>query len=111
MITITIIRILNWNARGIKNKIEELSNRIFDYDIVIITETKRNNKEVLKFKGYNVLERKFIKKDKSAGGIAIIVRKDLKMRKLNEIVSHTANIEILGANIRIRKRNKLYSNI
>lgn len=99
MITITIIKILNWNARGIRNKIEELSKRVYDYDIVIITETKRNNKEILKFKGYNVLEKKFIKKDKSAGKLAIIVRQDLKIRKLDEIVSLTNNIELLGVHI------------
>lgn len=97
--TITTIKILNWNARGITNKLEELSKRIYDYDIVIITETKRNNKDVLKFKGYNVVEKKFLKEEKSAGGIAIIVRQDLKIKKLNEIIVKSSNIEILGVNI------------
>lgn len=62
MITTTTIKVLNWNARGIKNKKEELSTYINDYDIVILTETKSNNKEKLKFKGFNVMEKNTLKK-------------------------------------------------
>lgn len=101
MITITTIKIkiLNWNARGIKNKKEELSNKLYDYDIVIVTETKMNNKESLKFKGYSVVEKNYPIKNKSSGGIAIIVRQDLKINKLKEITLKSANIEILGIKI------------
>lgn len=77
-ITITTIKILNWNARGIKNKKEELSANINEYDIIIVTETKCSTKENLKFKGFKVIEKKYPKKVNSAGGIAIIVRQDLR---------------------------------
>lgn len=85
MTTIMTIKILNWNARGLSNKIEELIKRVYEYDVVVITETKRHNKEVLKIKGYCVLEKNSPKKEKSSGGIAILVRKDLKVKVLNEI--------------------------
>lgn len=49
------IKILNWNARGIKNKIEGLSQRVYEYDIVVITETKRNNKGSLRMEDYWVV--------------------------------------------------------
>lgn len=98
--TTTKIKVLNWNARGIRNKKEELSTRLQEYDIVILTETKMNNKESLKFKGYNVVEKNSPTTTKnSAGGIAIIVRNDLKTNKLKEIDFKTGSIEILGLKI------------
>lgn len=96
MITITKskINILNWNARGIRNKKDELSTNIYNYDIVILTETKMSNKERLRFKGYNVIEKIYPKKINSAGGIAIVVRNDLGIVKLKEITLNSTSIEI-----------------
>lgn len=95
----TTIKVLNWNARGIKNKKEELSTYIDDYDIIVVTETKSNNKDSLKFKGFNVIEKKFLKRINSAGGLAIIIRKDLKIKKLDDINLNVSSIEILGINV------------
>lgn len=101
MITITKnkINILNWNARGIRNKKDELSTKMYNYDIVILTETKMSNKERLRFKGYNVIEKNYPKKTISAGGIAIVVRNDLRIVKLKEIDINSTNIEMLGIKI------------
>lgn len=93
------IIILNWNARGIKNKKDELSSKIVNYDIVILTETKMSNKERLKFNGYNVIEKNYTKKINSAGGLAIIVRKDLGITKIKDISLNSSNIEMLGIKI------------
>lgn len=70
------IKILLWNARGLKNKRAELSNIISKYDIIVITETKAKKIESINISEYEVFRQKKVSiLGKSSGGIAIYVRK------------------------------------
>lgn len=46
------IKILLWNARGWRNKKDELIKRVQQYDICVITETKNKINENFKISGY-----------------------------------------------------------
>ncbi|CAD6221967.1 GSCOCG00011676001-RA-CDS, partial [Cotesia congregata] len=72
----TNIKICSWNANGLKNKLGEVIEFISrnKIDIFLINETRLCEKDKLKVRNYNC-----IRKDKNytAGGVAILVKKDL----------------------------------
>lgn len=45
-------KILLWNARGWRNKKEEITKRIQDYDVCVITETKNKINEGFKIPAF-----------------------------------------------------------
>lgn len=71
------LKIMLWNARGWKNKKEELWKRCQDYDVNIITEIKAKNMEGLGVTGYNTMIKHRINKrtDRGIGGVAIIIKR------------------------------------
>ncbi|KAL5232760.1 hypothetical protein ACI65C_000170 [Semiaphis heraclei] len=73
------IKLVNWNANGIKNKkstiIEFLSRH--KIDIACITETHLINNEPFRITGYNTY-RKDRNTTHSSGGVAILIRKSIK---------------------------------
>lgn len=51
-------KILLWNARGWRNKKDELIKRVQQYDICVITETKNKINENFKISGYITIIKK-----------------------------------------------------
>lgn len=90
-----------WNARGMRNKKEELMKRIQDYDVCIITELKNNIKQdFLKILGFVVINKSSHRTGRiAAGGIAIIVRNNIRVKEITKINSSNVNIEVLGIQI------------
>lgn len=89
------IKILTWNARGWKNKKEELSKRVQDYNIIVVTEKKSKNQEKIKFSGYHVLRKNTMDNNMQQEGVVIIVKLNLKIRKVREIYTTSEDIEII----------------
>ena len=71
------LKIMNWNANSIKNKLDELKYfiQVNDYDIIGINESKLDNKFKFNIQGY-----KLYRSDRNSkgGGVAIIIKKNLK---------------------------------
>lgn len=94
------MKIILWNARGLKNKREEVSRRIQDCDVLIVTELKNKVNERCKMPNFNVIIKDSHKISKTAaGGIGIMVRKELKVKELEHIRSEDDNIEILRVQV------------
>lgn len=95
------LKLILLNARGIKNKKEELIERIKEADIAVTTETKNRRMENLKVTGYDtVLSNSRTNYKVEAGGIAIIVRKDIQCEQLVNLRSPSENIEIVGIKLK-----------
>lgn len=94
------LKVTLWNARGIKGKREEITERIKETDIAIITETKNRSMENLKVSGYNTILSNSRKNYKAeAGGIAIVIKKEIQWISLEGLVSQSENIEVAGIRI------------
>lgn len=94
------MKIVLWNARGIKNKKVEIIRRFQEFDVVIVTEMKNKTNEKCNIPGFNVAIKDSQRVGKvAAGGIAIMVLKNIKIRELESIKSNSVNIEVLGLQI------------
>ncbi|CAG5093078.1 Protein of unknown function, partial [Cotesia congregata] len=91
--TIDNIKICSWNSNGLKNKLGEVIQFLNSYkiDIFLINETRLSDKDKLKIKNYNC-----IRKDKghTAGGVAILIRKDLAYKELS--IDNSITIECIS---------------
>lgn len=86
------IKILLWNTRGFNSKKEEITQKFreADIDVGIITKmknkTKMNNTQryVTSISGYNsIIENSYNYGLGGAGGVAIIVKKNIRVREIN----------------------------
>lgn len=86
------IKLVNWNANGIKSKKSSLIKFLFRHniDIACVTEIHLNNTETFKINGYNIY-----KKDRdtvhSSGGVEISVKRIIKHHQL--ITPELTNLE------------------
>ncbi|KAK0160438.1 hypothetical protein PV328_007848 [Microctonus aethiopoides] len=89
------IKIVLWNCRGIQNKKNEISNKILEYDIIILTETKYS-RESIYFTDCNTI----IKKSKgNSGGIIIIVKNYIEFETINGWNNIGEDFDITGIRI------------
>lgn len=94
------MKVVLWNARGLKNKREEVSRRIQDCDVLVVTELKNKVNERCKMPNFHVVIKDSHKISKAAaGGIGIMVRKEFKVKELEHIRSGDDNIEVLGVQV------------
>lgn len=87
-------KILLWNARGWRNKKEEITKRIQDYDVSVLTETKTKINEGFKIPGFITI----IKDSQrigagAAGGIAIMVRKGIRVKERTDFCGNSCGNE------------------
>jgi len=79
-------KIYLWNANGIKSKIDEVVEFLYNYspEILCINETKLNQDEELIFlkTNYNFLCKS---RNSKGGGVAILVRKDIKYEETKQL--------------------------
>lgn len=68
-------KILLWNARGLRNKKEEIYVRSQDYDICVITETKSKRTDHFMAPGFTTISKSnYNMQEGGAGGVAIFIR-------------------------------------
>lgn len=72
------LKILNFNANGVKNQKEEIKTflQLQNIDIAIITETHLRASD--KFKIANYVTHRKDRKDRQGGGVAILIKKNIK---------------------------------
>jgi len=101
------IIMLNWNANGIKNHVNTLSAFLnhHNIDIACITETHLSNIDKIKFAGYNVYRADRNSPARSMGGIAILVRKNVKHHHIP--IPDLQSLEAIGVLIHINNSSIL----
>ena len=82
--------------------------KIHNPDIVAISETKLNSKHKIDFKDYNIIRRDRPNATQG-GGVAILIRKNLKFRRLMlSEVEQFKNLEIVTISLNLPDNQKLY---
>lgn len=99
------IRLINWNARSLKNKKTELELliRSFHPHILVVTETWLIKSQTLHIHGYNIYRRD--RAEGRGGGVAILVSKDLVTSPLEINITNpeeTYFLDVLGVELSTR---------
>lgn len=91
--------IIVWNARGVKEKREEIIKNIREYDIFAISESKLDNYDTFNVTGYSTIRLDSI--GNRSGGIIILVTKKLDYRVIDcdSIIDHNNNCDVAGISI------------
>ena len=98
-ISYTKLRILYWNSRSVRNKVEEISKIIQNIDIFVCVESWLRDDIKFQFAGFNTL-----RKDRdysTGGGIAFLIRKSynyIEIKNLQQLDDFTelCGIEIIN---------------
>ena len=86
----TKLKILQWNARSIKNK-SDFPNYCDTYDIIALNETRLKPKDNFHINNFEIV--RFDRISNQGGGIAILIRKNLIFDVLNwELESNSLEI-------------------
>ena len=95
------LKIFHLNINGLRNKVDELETEVWDYDVVIITETKLNlnieNKNI-SLSGFQEPIRKD-RNDKQGGGVAVYFKLNMAVRRRSDLETNSIEnicIEILS---------------
>lgn len=86
--------LLNWNSNGISNKSIELQQFLEDkqIDIACITETHLTSNKKLFVPGFTIYRRD--RPDKAGGGVAVMIRKNIRHRAINTDIPHSEAVGI-----------------
>lgn len=90
------LKIIQWNARGIKNKLIELTHNANYYDILLISETWLNFTNKVEMRNFDIVRGDRL--DAEGGGVAIFVRSNIKYSIL-KVDDMNLNIEICGIEV------------
>lgn len=90
------LKILQWNVRGIKNKLYELAHIANNFDIFIISETWLNLTNKVKLRGFDVVREDRLYAE--GGGVAIFVRNGIKYSIL-KVDGMNLDIEVCGIEV------------
>ena len=88
------IKVLQWNTRGIQNKMYELAHRANNYDILLISETMLNLTKTVRMKGFDVVRSDRLYAE--GGGVAVFVRSNFSYSIL-EVEDMDLDIEVCGS--------------
>lgn len=101
------MKLVIWNARGVRGKRAELIGIIIKYDIICITETKLYKNCNLRFPGYTTFRGDREKEQKIAlGRTTIIVKKGIK-HKIKGIKDIPTNVDCSGISITDERNSEI----
>lgn len=91
------LKILNWNANGLRAKVGELIHFLNKHkiDLAVLTETKLDPNFNLKIRNYNIFR---YDRNMRGGGVAILTKNCLPCKLLPHINSNIENISIMLEN-------------
>lgn len=92
-------KIIQWNARSINNKYPEFCRNIEPYDIVMLSETWLWPEDNFSVRGFDVVRTD--RMDQMGGGVAILIRKDIKYIILQDLIDANQEIELCGLEIEV----------
>lgn len=74
--SLSSLRVVQWNACGIRSKLPELTKNSADFDIVVISETLLRKKKICNLRGFNCVRQN--RQKKQGGGVCIYIRNNIK---------------------------------
>lgn len=99
-------KMLVWNVRGWWSKKEEIKEKVKEYDIVILTETKSKKEQEIKIPGYKIITKNNYNNTlDGARGVTIIIREKMRNAEINEDIV-TEDVDIDCAAIQIEQNKK-----
>ena len=101
------MKILQWNCRGIKNKIEDLRNIAQDYDIIALQETWLDDGSYINIGNFNI-ERNDRQATHHGGGTLIAINKNIIYDKINIDFSSFNNFEIQTIKVKAKQDSSTY---
>lgn len=87
------LRIIQWNAKSIKYKINELSHNSLDFDIIIISETWLDVTDI-NIRGFDVIRKD--RMGRRGSGVLIFIRSSLKYSLVEDILDLQGTMETCG---------------
>ncbi|KAJ8967934.1 hypothetical protein NQ317_000813 [Molorchus minor] len=99
------IRILSWNADGIrskKNELLEIADRL-DPDVIAIQETKMDSRHEFRMRGYKVYRQD---RNIRGGGVAVLVKSNITHHQTR--AGGLGNLEAIGVEIQLPRREPLH---
>lgn len=93
----TDIKLLFWNCRSLKQRVDEIQATIRDTDILICVETWLTPQENINFPGFITFRKDRIYS--RGGGIAIFVRNNLAFQEISNLTTPSQSVEICGIQI------------
>lgn len=103
-----VIKILVWNAKGLRNKKAELENKVKDYNFAVITETKAISTKSINIAGYEVLRKESkINNNTRTREVAIYIKKGIKTEIIKNIRNTSSNIDAIGVKVKILEGNSI----
>lgn len=100
------LKVVQWNARGIRSKIDILLQHSEVGDIFLISETKVKETEDLIVKGFDTV--KWGRVDGGGGGVAVLISKDIKYEKYrNNLYKCDGKLEACAINVFTENHRKI----
>ena len=101
------LKILQWNANGLLNKIEELRELAIakSVDIVAISETKLTKNKQVFMPGWNIYRKD--RTDRLGGGVILAIRQNLTSKRININQNNDTKTEIVAAEMRLANGSRL----
>ena len=95
------LKILQWNANGLSNKIDELNVLATDkdVDIVAISETKLTKSKQVYMPGWSIYRKD--RNDRLGGGVILAIRQNLASKRLDINQNNDTKTEIVAAEVRL----------
>lgn len=98
------LKIILWNCRGFKSKKNELTKRVQEYEIIVLTETKCKDEQhnMIYFSEYKTYT---LDSTGNSGGLSISVKKNIEFKILQQWEDIGNEIDIVGIRTRNFKKN------
>lgn len=91
------LKILQWNAQSVRNKIRDLRNIAQNFDLILLTETWLKPEHSFGIPGFFIIRKD--REDRTGGSIAIGIRNSLPYSRIKDTGNIPQAIDILGINI------------
>lgn len=92
-----------WNVSEWWNKRDEIKEKIKEYDIAVLTEIKNRKGQIFKISEYKTLKTIIITR-MVAGGVAVIMKNNIKAEINEDIVTDDNNIDCAAVQIMYGKK-------
>lgn len=97
------VKFLQWNCQSIIKKKQELEHRAQDFDIVALSETWLNEEDKFKIRNFNTI--RWNRQNRRGGGVAILVKNNLKYQTIRNIYNANCKLEVCGIKLNFNSRS------
>lgn len=99
------IKLLQWNARSLRDKRFEIESLLNDFNIACFQETWLNDSDIFRLKNFNLIRKDRVS-DTHGGGLITAVRNDLSHNQIQKVPEFNG-LELLA--VRVKSNNSTYN--